>query len=420
MRVVTPKALKVAYPQLPVEIRKSLNTRCLREAAIRSRKLVLDFQLLLTKAVGAMTKKQEDFSGQFTIDVHPNGLVSYKFEEGDTAEKVKEYIHLMQITGQLPINPNAMDLMGHENPSDSELRELRVEAKSRKAGGMWLSDLVQAFADEKLATKEWGPNTWTQTFRPLLRDFREIVSKAKRTITNKDGVEEQIWDIQAYEIEELHLQTYTEAMWKFPKNYGSIKGIADAKQALNSGLPPQKRENAFKKLRMLKTFLGWAHKKKKLSEQLDYLLPTEKRDKKRDKSKDGYQPWTDVELKKIFEREPYPADGYRFWTPLLALYTGGRANEIAQLQVDDVIKTNCGIVCISIMDDIDDDVDDNEPLSTPDDEKAIKSLKTASSRRWVPIHPKLVEVGFLEFVATMKEKGEVRLFPELGYYEVGG
>ena len=101
VRVVTPKALKVAYPQLPVEMRKSLNTRCLREAAIRSRKLVLDFQLLLPEAVGAMTKKQEDFSGQFTIDVHPDGLVSYKFEEGDTAEKVKEYIHLMQITGQL-------------------------------------------------------------------------------------------------------------------------------------------------------------------------------------------------------------------------------------------------------------------------------------------------------------------------------
>lgn len=414
-RFATPTALKRACPSLPTEIRKSLNTRDLRDAVVRSRKLALDFRLLMTQAIEAMNPK-DNYNGQFLVERGADGSIQYKFEEGDTAEKVREYIQLLQATGQLPIDANSLQ-RSVVVPSDSEMRELRIEAKSQKAGGIWLSELIQAYADEKLATNEWTENTWRQTYRPLLRDFRELVSKSKRIITNKDGIEQDIWDIQASELEEQHIQTYTSAMFKFPKNYGSMKGLEDAKQALNAGLPTQSRENAFKKMRMVKTFLTWSYKRKKLSEQLDILLPTEKKDKKRDKSKDGYQPWTDSELKQIFERENYPAEGFKFWTPLIALYTGARANEIAQLLVSD-IKQVSGIQCISIMD-LDDDVDDDEPVATPDD-KPIKSLKTAASRRLVPIHPKLIEVGFLKFVEHQKEQGEKRLFPELNYSDVGG
>jgi integrase len=368
----------------------------------------------MTQAIEAMNPK-DNYTGQFLVERGADGSIQYKFEEGDTAEKVKEYIQLLQATGQLPIDANSLQ-RSVVVPSDSEMRELRIEAKSQKAGGMWLSDLIQAYADEKLAT-EWKETTWRQTYRPLLRDFRELVSKSKRAITNKDGLEVDIWDIQAYELEEQHIQIYTSSMFRFPKNYGAMKGLEDAKQALNAGLPVQERGNAFKKLRMVKTFLIWAYKRKKLSEQLDILLPTEKKDKMRDKSKDGYQPWTEPELKQIFERENYPTDGFKYWTPLIALYTGARANEIAQLLVNDV-KEISGIQCVSIMD-LDDDVDDDDPVATPDD-KPIKSLKTAASRRLVPIHPKLIEVGFLKFVERQKEQGEKRLFPELNYSEVGG
>ena len=198
-------------------------------------------------------------------------------------------------------------------------------------------------------------------------------------------------------------------MWKFPKNYGSTKNVGDAKQALNSGLPAQDRSNAFKKIRMVRTFLKWAYKKKKLSQELDELLPVEKLDKKRDRSKDGYQPWTDGELKLIFERPTYPVDKeWRFWTPLLGLYTGGRANELAQLLVSDIITVG-NIPCIAITD-LDDEDDEDVPAKTHK-----KSVKTASSRRWVPIHPKLIEIGFMAFVEEMKARKQVQLFPELPY-----
>ena len=42
-----------------------------------------------------------------------------------------------------------------------------------------------------------------------------------------------------------------------------------------------------------------------------------------------------------------------------------------------------------------------------------KSVKTASSRRRVPIHPKLVRLGFLHYVEERKKAKDDRLFPAL-------
>lgn len=420
VRFATPTALIRAYPTLPRETRKSLHTRDLRDAVVRSRRLVLDFRLSMSKKLDAMTPKDDNYTtGQFFVGVDKNtGDLKIQFEDGDNPNDVKEHLMMMQSIGMLPSHASVVDTMGI-NPTPAERLAVKMEYQAQKPGGMWLSDLIQNFATEKLQTKSWTENTWSQTYQPILRDFRELVSKSKREISDKEGISQEIWDMYAAELSEDHISKYVDAMWRFPRNYGSIKSLKDAKQALNAGLEKQTRENALKKMRMLKTFLTWAYKKKKLSDDLATSLPIETKDKKRDKSKDGYQPWTDEELKLIFERPNYPADGYGYWTPIIALYTGARANEIAQLQVDDVFKTKDGINIIAITDDPYTDVDDDEPLED-DTQVNIKSVKTAASRRWVPIHAKLIEAGFLDFVNHMRESGEVRLFPELTYYKKGG
>src|SRR5262249_41100229 len=49
-----------------------------------------------------------------------------------------------------------------------------------------------------------------------------------------------------------------------------------------------------------------------------------------------------------------------------------------------------------------------------DGSKCEKRLKTKQSKRDVPIHPELVRIGFLDFVATrQKDCSSPRLFPEL-------
>jgi integrase len=84
-------------------------------------------------------------------------------------------------------------------------------------------------------------------------------------------------------------------------------------------------------------------------------------------------------------------DGY-FWTPLIALFSGMRLGEILQLQKADVKQEN-GIWYFDI--------------SKGED----KSLKTASSKRRVPVHRELLELGFIEYVQSGAQSG--RIFPEI-------
>jgi integrase len=84
-------------------------------------------------------------------------------------------------------------------------------------------------------------------------------------------------------------------------------------------------------------------------------------------------------------------DGY-FWVPLIALFSGMRLGEIIQLLKSDV-KQEGGVWYF--------DVTKGEG----------KSLKTASSKRRVPIHRALIELGFLKFITAGPVSG--RVFPEI-------
>lgn len=72
---------------------------------------------------------------------------------------------------------------------------------------------------------------------------------------------------------------------------------------------------------------------------------------------------------------------YKFWIPIIALYSGARQTEICQLYTDDIINIK-GILCFKI---------------TNDKEKKAR-VKTASGKRLLPIHPILLQLGFLSYV----------------------
>lgn len=120
-----------------------------------------------------------------------------------------------------------------------------------------------------------------------------------------------------------------------------------------------------------------------------------KKDYKKVERKTGYRPFINDELKKIFAPEnllpmPRPAD---FWLPLLALYTGGRIEELCQLAITDILE-----------------IDNLWAISINDEE--YKSLKSSAARRNVPIHPQLIKLGFLDYVEDAKPHGTM-LFPYL-------
>lgn len=94
-----------------------------------------------------------------------------------------------------------------------------------------------------------------------------------------------------------------------------------------------------------------------------------------------------------------------FWTPLIALFSGMRVEEIAQLLCSDIQEQE-SIPFFSITE-LGGDADGKG--------KSIKGKNT--SQRSVPIHPTLIRLGLLDYHKCVTRQGHQRLFPELNVTE---
>ena len=117
------------------------------------------------------------------------------------------------------------------------------------------------------------------------------------------------------------------------------------------------------------------------------------------------RPWTDSELMTFFSQPLHVAhrlpndkkagSDAAYWIPLLGLYSGARVGELAQLRLADVDTTG------------------EFPLLSITDEGEGQSVKSQAGVRKVPIHSELIRLGFLDYVASMKEQKETLLWPRL-------
>ncbi|MBI5277344.1 MAG: site-specific integrase [Burkholderiales bacterium] len=88
---------------------------------------------------------------------------------------------------------------------------------------------------------------------------------------------------------------------------------------------------------------------------------------------------------------------FYYWGPLISLLAGGpRIREVSQLYLADFGTTDAGTWFIEFTEDAED-----------------KKLKNTSSRRTVPVHPLLIELGLIRWVQALAAAGYDRLFPEL-------
>lgn len=150
-------------------------------------------------------------------------------------------------------------------------------------------------------------------------------------------------------------------------------------------------------LRVFKEFLTYAQRKGYVSAALNVQIEIPVKD-----SRQSYDRFTKAELLKIFNPEyyPYPEDenfAYRYFIPLMALYSGARLNELCQLYCDDIKKEN------------------NIYYMIFTDERPDQHLKNKVSKRIVPIHPKIIEMGFLDYLLSVKSKRKQRVFYQLTY-----
>ncbi|WP_114945064.1 site-specific integrase [Microvirga calopogonii] len=119
---------------------------------------------------------------------------------------------------------------------------------------------------------------------------------------------------------------------------------------------------------------------------------------------------TDAEISKFFtssiytERAKSPA---WFWLPLLSMYTGARLNELGQLERSDVVWDETPYLHITT-----DTSEDEDHNSSSQQEKSVKNN---NSKRKVPIHPRLLELGFREF---WHSSNAIHLFSDLPHEEL--
>ena len=97
----------------------------------------------------------------------------------------------------------------------------------------------------------------------------------------------------------------------------------------------------------------------------------------------------DEDLKTIYKWDNYGKLAITpdyFWGPLVCLFSGMRIEECTSLEVNN-IKTDDGVLIMH-----------------------IKDAKTPTGVRFVPIHPALLKLGFMDYVQTVKGLGKEQLF----------
>jgi integrase len=187
------------------------------------------------------------------------------------------------------------------------------------------------------------------------------------------------------------LRQYPVNMKKKPQ----FKGLT-AKQAvkLNDSLkmPTLSEESVKDYCQKASGFFEWCH----LNEFTDINPFKAIRFRKQRKDSEAKNAYTARDLQKIFSTEIHAKrqfkHAYYYWLPILASLTGARLNELCQLYKSDICQRE-GVWVIQI-----------------DDRHEGQKIKNLTSRRVIPIHRQLIELGFIEYLHSVEHE---RVFPEL-------
>lgn len=274
---------------------------------------------------------------------------------------------------------------------------LEVKQRTAKAGETIL-ELFDRYAEYRLAEGRKRADGVAQD-RKVIEGFANFV-----------GLNKSVASIKATDIRD-----WRDTLAALPPTYRTIKafvGLSMRDAALKAKALGSKSISPVtvnKYLSTVSPFLGWcvtnAYADRNPCDGLFFDIV---------KGKNPRPPFSEIQLKQIFasplftgflrdgkEHKPgtEKANDWRYWIPIICLFTGARIGEIAQLRVGDVQEED-GIPFLHIK----------------HDEKTGQSTKSGHSRV-VPIHSELGRIGFLMFVerqqATARDTGNHQLFPEL-------
>lgn len=252
------------------------------------------------------------------------------------------------------------------------------------------------------AGKRWTPEH-KRSCEGILLDFASVIGK--RPVTAYTPV-----DGRDYK----DLLTALPASWRKLKATRKLSLHDAVAYARKHKLPGQDPESVNKKLTIVGQFFRWA-----VNEYAELAILNPVHGFKVDKesgANDEWDPFTVEQLNAIFRTPPYTGavsdtkwqhkgpnvlrESEKFWLPVLGLFTGARLNELCQLTRAH-IREHEGVHYIA--------------LTKEMRLKKNPKMKLSPGIRNIPLHPCLIDVGFLEFVATRSG----RLFPDLPMHSSG-
>ncbi|MFL5229673.1 MAG: DUF6538 domain-containing protein, partial [Microvirga sp.] len=275
-------------------------------------------------------------------------------------------------------------------PRDAIVRPPLHVSHAVAAPGESIVELFDRFQREKAGAVT--PDTW-QGNRKVVQLFAEFVGEAAHVSA----------------INHKSLRDFKAELFKWPIKAADTKAFAGMafRKVIEAnakiGKPTITPKTINKYLSALGKFCAWLKSNSFIGENpmIDMFLDI-------DRDEEIRLPFTSEQLTTLFtsplfvgcrgdraEHKPGNVNvrDWRYWLPLVALYSGARLGELAQLLVGDVRQVH-GVWVLHVT-----------------RQGGGKSVKTKSSERVVPLHSELLRLGFITYHAKIKASGAERVFP---------
>ncbi|XKH60738.1 site-specific integrase [Halomonas sediminis] len=410
-RIVIPHDLRHAYHQRR-EIRKTLDTPCKITARRRAMLLWLAYQQVFESLRNGQVESSvtpewnalASLASTLPTDIAPQARLAYQILHiipliaiNQSGEKCACYkVRINAVTGEFGFDqPSQAALEGAEGflkpwwrgkpkveqgRASESLQTVLAQVSPPDKVSPCMSVLFEQFAAERLAEAR---EKTIETMRQHLHVFIELMGDLPTDKLTKSVVRAFIRLLKTYPAHRNH------GRWK-------TMTLAEIRAVGKQSIGDTTQHNIIGNLH---TFAGWLVEVDELESN-----PFKIKLRKKPKVPDPDRTWTEEELSRWFHSDLLHRHrgsnkyAWKYWLPLIAIYSGARLEELAALSPEDFFEYS-GVQAFKIH------AEDG------------RFVKNASSWRVVPVHSQLLRMGLLEYVAS--RKGNERLFtiePYKGQY----
>lgn len=269
---------------------------------------------------------------------------------------------------------------------------------------------IESFYEGDLQTQQHKPDN-LENNSPLLSELLPEYKAHKKKMGDwQEGRENEyfipldelliiVGDQPIKNINRALARKYLDVISQLPKNRTRSKAYKNKSihQLLEMDIPAEDQMST-KTIQDRKIIVGNFFNWCEIEKELDITNPFKQMaTAKSNKAKSERTSFSASDLQKLFKPSVAARHDktWKFWCPLIALYSGSRQTEHAQLLKSDIKQSDSGTWYFDFR----------------VEEGSDKKLKTNAAQRMTPIHPDLIQMGFMDYVNGLPEGS--RVFPDL-------